>query len=44
MIVVDAGAALVVANLIRDIDFITEDDDDYFDDHHHDGFFFDHGW
>ncbi len=43
-IVVDAGVALVVADLIRDIVFITEFDDDYFDDHHHDGFFFDYWW
>ena len=42
-IVVDAGAALVVADLIRDIVFISEYDD-YFDDHHHDGFFFDYWW
>ena len=42
-IVVDAGVALVFADLIRDIVFITEVDDDYFDDHH-DGFFFEYGW
>ena len=46
-ILVDPDAALIAADLIRDIVFLNNADDDFFedfddhDDHHHDDYFFD---
>ena len=44
-ILIDPDAALIAADLIRDIVFLNNADDDFFedydDDHHHDDYFFD---